>query len=503
MTDFRPGLFTRALLAVAPEAGLKRMRAQLAALEVLRAYDGAKSDRRLGGWRASAASANTEAFGAMDTLRYRARDLERNNRVVFSAMQQFAGQVVGTGITPRAIHSSRRLTIKAMDAWKRFCDTCDPEGQQDYYGLQALTARTMFRDGECLHLWLPDRGIPNSQIRVLEADHLDQSRSATTSARNAMGIEFDSWRRRVGYWLFEIHPGENGWLPTQSNSKLYSADDVEHYFHVTRPGQVRGVSWLAPSIMALRGNDDIEEAVRWRKRLEACIGLILETPDSGGAMPAVGAQTKTTTGSGATRLEEQMTPGMMLRFGPGEKALAFNPSTGGDTVQYLKTQLQAFCATTGVAYHAISGDPSEANYSSLRALSLAGHVILDTVQWNVMAPREKRAFRRVMQREALLTGDRRFEEVGCELAMPIRPWVDPVKEISAKIFEIRAGLQSMPDALAERGIDWAQQLNEIEAFLKVLDEKKIILETDARQTTRAGQLQQIPNNSDQAPVSKN
>lgn len=489
VTDFRPTFFDRALIAIAPMRGLRRLQARVAADYALRSFDAAKFDRRLGSWTATGASANAELTGATDRLRFRARDLERNNRYVFTAATQFAGKVVGTGITPRPIHSSDRLRKKAKDAWDRFCDTCDPDGQLDYYGIQSLTARTLFRDGEILHVWRSRNGLPNSQISTLEVDHLDAGRSLMSGSKSVLGIEFDDFGARTGYHLFPVHPGETGWQPTRGSSKLISAEYVDHYFHRTRPGQIRGVSWLAPSIVALRGNDDIDEAVRWRKRLEACIGVILETPENTGLAPVVGKQTKQTAGDGKPRIEEQVAPGMVLRMGPGEKALAFQPTASGDTVEYLRSQLYAFCATTGVSYHAITGDASQANYSSMRAAELAGNVILDTVQWLIMAPRVKTAWRRVMQREALLTGDSRFFDVKCALAMPVRPWVDPVKEITAKIYEIRAGLQSMPDALAERGVDWIDQLAEIEAFIKKLDAAGIVIETDARQTTRAGQIQ--------------
>ncbi len=492
MTEFAPNLFDRALLAVAPERGLRRLRARMAADMALRAFDAAKFDRRLGGWIATGSSANAELYGANDRLRNRARDLERNNRVVASAAQQFAGQVVGTGVTVRPVHDSRLVRRRAADAWSRFCDTCDPEGQHDFAGVLNLTARTMFRDGEVLHSWLSVKGRPNAQIRVLEVDHLDNSpvMSVDGAYRDVMGVRFDRDGRRIGYHLFPTHPGDTGWVPVRGPSRIVPAEEVDHYYHMVRPGQARGVSWLAPSIVALRGNDDIEEAVRWRKRLEACIGLVLQSPESLGPAPVVGSQKAATSADGKGRIEEKMAPGMVLRFGPGEQAMAFTPAASDDTVEYLRQQLYAFCATTGIPYHAITGDVSQANYSSLRAATLAGNVVLDTVQWIAIAPRIKAAFRRVMQAEASAIGDDRLNSVRCELGMPIRPWVDPVKEITAKIFEIRAGLQSMPDALAERGLDWMQQLDELQAFMDALDERKIVIETDPRQTTRAGQLQQ-------------
>ncbi|WP_330084329.1 phage portal protein [Methylocystis iwaonis] len=485
---FRPNLFDRALLSVAPRAGLARIQARMAAEQMLRAYDGASRDRRLSGWRASAAGPRAEGDSGRDLLRYRARDLDQNNKTVRAAKLQFQGQTVGSGITPRAVGANKTMRKKANDAWARFVDTCDADGMQDYYGLLSLTAGSMFVDGEVLHLWSNDRAAPWGKIRVLEVDHFDDTQailSRGTSDRIVNGIEFDDWGTRVAYWLFPSHPGENNVLKLASVSKRVLAEDVDHYFHVARPGQIRGVSWLAPSIVALRGLDDVTEAIIWRKRIEACIGLVIRSPETQGAAPVVGAQKTDSAG----RREETLSPGKILRMGPGEDAVAFTPSASGDTLEFIRSQLYAFCATTGVAYHEITGDASQANYSSMRAAKIAGYVLMDMVQWLVLAPRIKTAWRRVMYREFVLTGDARFKDMRCELSMPVRPWVDPLKDIMAKVLEIRAGLAAQPDALAERGINWEDFIAEVRSWLAATDADGLIFDTDPRKVNDAGALQ--------------
>ncbi|MBM3552173.1 MAG: phage portal protein [Alphaproteobacteria bacterium] len=496
---FRPSIFDRALLAVAPVSGLRRLHARAAAAEFMRAYDGASQDRRLSGWVTNGSSANSENYGAIDRLRYRARDLDRNNKLIASARAQFAGRVVGTGITPRAVDPRKSLRKIANDAWTRFVETCDPEGQQDYYGMQNLVAGTMFRDGEILRLWTKDDdGKPNGKIILREADYLDANRdSYAKSAKDGkivlQGVEFNKNGARTGYWLYPVHPGELiGVAPNRlmrGVSSYVDAIDVDHIYQVLRPGQIRGVSWLAPSITAMRGLDDVNEAIIWRKRIEACIGLVIRTPEAQGAAPIVGQQKIDAKG----RIEEALAPGKLLRTGPGEDVTPFQPSTSGDTLDFIRSQLFAFSASIGVPYFAVTGDPSQANYSSQRAAIVSGNVLIDVVQWLVFAPHERRAWRRVMMREALLRGDERIASVGCELAMPVRPWVDPLKEIMAKVMEIRAGLQSQPDALAERGQNWEAVLAEIDAFLAAIDAttSKVVLDTDARRIDHAGALQAL------------
>ncbi len=493
MTDSGPfNIIDRVIAWAAPEAGLRRLRARAALDMTTRVFDAAKSDRRTLNWNATGAAANTENWQALNILRFRARDLERNNPLASSAIQQFAGMVVGTGITPRPVHPLKTMRKRALEAWTRFADSCDPEGQHDFYGLSRLAVSTMFRDGEVLQTWLPDGNKPNSFIRLMEADHLDMGRFALqTSAGNRVvqGIEVDLIGRRKGYWLYPVHPGETGIIPARRVSQLVPAGDVDHMFHALRIGQQRGVSWLAPAMLRMRGLDDINEAMIWRKRMESCIGLVLSSPEVQGGTPVIGKQKLNANGDPALPPDtlEQFSPGMVFRGGPGESVQAFTPSADPGAVDFIRTQLYSICAVTGLPYHVITGDASQANYSSLRAATLAGYVILDMVQNLVVIPRQcKPAWRRVMQREALLTGDDRFLDVSSQWGVPVRPWVDPAKDIASKIAEIRAGLTSMPDALNERGLDAQQQIETIAAFLKECDANGVVLDTDSRRAAAGG-----------------
>ena len=238
-------------------------------------------------------------------------------------------------------------------------------------------------------------------------------------------------------------------------------------------------------VVAMSGMDDVVKSTIWRKRVESAIALILQTPETQGPAPAIARQDKDERGN----IVETLKSGMILRTGPGETASTLNPSASADTVDFVRSLMYGVCAACGLTYHEVSGDVSQANYSSLRAATLSGYVIIDMVQWLIVVPRERRAWRRVMKREALRLGRPELADVRAEWAMPARPWVDPVKEVSAKIAEIRAGLQSMPDALGERGVDWRRQLLEIQDWLQTSDAVGVVLDTDPRKVAGSGALQ--------------
>jgi len=173
-------------------------------------------------------------------------------------VEELAGNVVGTGIVPKAKTGNVGFD-KIIDAeWPFFADGCDTPQRLDFYGMQTLTVRTMAESGEAIVRFRPrpaDAGLRVPlQLQMLEADFLDQARTMGLVNGHVMeGVQFDEMGRRVAYWLFSYHPG--GVLILNPRGGIVSqpvpADQIMHVYRVLRPGQVRGVPWLAPVMLAL------------------------------------------------------------------------------------------------------------------------------------------------------------------------------------------------------------------------------------------------------------
>src|ERR1700730_13738100 len=112
----------RALSVFAPRAAFRRTKARLALQVVaqemdhlagrrasLFGYDAATAGRRTHGWYASAADANVELMGSLIWMRDRSRDLIRNNPYAAKAVEELVGNLVGTGIVPRAKTGDAKL----------------------------------------------------------------------------------------------------------------------------------------------------------------------------------------------------------------------------------------------------------------------------------------------------------------------------------------------------------------------------------------------------------
>ena len=154
------------------------------------------------------------------------------------------------------------------------------------------------------------------QLHVLEGDFLDIARTMSVANGHIIqGVQFNMIGQREAYWLYNYHPGGVYMLNPRGGilSQPVPASEVMHQYCILRPGQVRGVPWLAPVMLALRDLDDYRDAERMRKKTEACLaGIVVRPEGSTGPIGAVSTDPKT------GNVLERMYPGMIEYLKPGE-----------------------------------------------------------------------------------------------------------------------------------------------------------------------------------------
>lgn len=474
---------------LSPATGFRRLRARKA-FETLRGgYEGASSGRRTEGWTAGNGSANAALAGSLPKLRARSRDLTRNNPYAEKALSVIVTNTVGAGITP-AFRSTTRKANRAealAEVWKAWGETtdCDADGLHDFYGIEALVLRTIAESGECLirRRWrrASDGLALPFQLQVLEPDFIDTSKDTAAPDKDGretvQGIQFDALGRRTGYWLYSRHPGDNAvWGRTES--RLVPAEDIIHVYRVRRPGQVRGVPWPAPVIMRLRDFDEFEDAQLIRQKIAACFAAFV-TDTEGGAVAPDGKP---------KAISDSIEPGIMEVLPPGKSIAFADPPgvTGYD--EYTTTMLRGVAAGYGITYEALTGDLSGVNFSSGRMGWLEFQRNIDEWRWLMLIPRLCGGVWAWFAEAAALSG-LNTEGVRAEWSPPRREMIDPVQETKATVNAIRAGLQSLPEAIRQQGYDPDAVFREIAETNKLLDDLGLVFESDARKITQAGQLQ--------------
>jgi lambda family phage portal protein len=514
-------LLDKAISVVAPRVALQRVRSRVA-LELTQGYlerhaqrfryDGATAGRRTSGWYAASTDANVELMGSLIWLRNRSRDLIRNNPYAARAIEELAGNVVGTGIVPKAKTGNTALDKIIDTEWSFFADECDTPQRLDFYGMQTLTVRTMAESGESIARFRPrpaDAGLRVPlQLQMLEADFLDQARTMGLVNGHVMeGVQFDELGRRVAYWLFSYHPG--GVLILNPRGGIVSqpvpADQIMHVYRVLRPGQVRGVPWLAPVMMALRDLDDYCDAERVRKKIEACVTAFVEQPEGIDGDPLGLAGTDASSGLPV----ESFQPGMVEYLKPGQAVKFNNPPAAGGYREYKMTELQGIMAGIGLPYELGTGDMSQVNYSSWRGGMLGFRNTVEAYRWLTLIPLfSMPVWRRFIDTLILqgkipqaLAQDQKVRLRSVQWTAPRFESVDPVKDAEAVLKDVRMGRKTWFEAVLENGFDPTTQIEQIALFNKLVDKFEIILDSDPRNTTLRGQ-EQSANTEERTPSSK-
>jgi lambda family phage portal protein len=432
-------------------------------------YDAAGNGRRMASWNPPAGGPNASIVG-LEKIRSRARDASRNDWSGESAIQKWATNLIGIGITPRF----KRIKSKArkqqiVDLFADFVKMADADGVLDLFGIQTLGTRTWLDGGEAFLRRRPrflDEGLPVPlQVQLLEGDMcplLDADTYPGMPASSIMrsGIELDAKRRtRVAFWFYKDHPGEgtNGY----NNEPLVRvlARDVAHVFEPKRPGQLRGVSMLAPTLMRLRNIADYDDTVLERQKLaNLVVGFIARSTPPLSDTDDFDPLTNQAIEEGPSGPLMGMQPGTLQELDDGQTITWSNPPEAGtDFPGYMRTQQLGTAAAAGLPYEIFSGDIANVSDRTLRVMINDFRRFAEQRQWQVIIPMLCDRVSTWFAEAALLAGLISAEEFDDVRRVEHAPhgWqhIHPVQDPQGKLLEVSGGLRSRSSVIGERGDD--------------------------------------------------
>ena len=358
---------------------------------------------------------------------------------------------IGAGIVPASMVPDTPTRAVIGKAWGRWIVQADADGRTDFPGLQALVERSRAVDGESLVLML---NTPSGlRLRVLPAAALDNavSRMLPSGGRITEGVEYDTFGIRVAYWLRE-NIGEIPFVSVAAPIRV-PAEDVCHVFKATFAGQVRGMPEGTSVLVALNELDQLQDALLVGSKVAAMHAGFLIDQNGSGASPYTDG---VTTG---TVLEGGLEPGTMKILPAGFDVKFSTPQQSTSGIEQIKLGLRSVAAGLGVPEYLLTGDLSQANYSSTRAALVEFRARIEQTQFGIHIPQMLRPVWRRWLTLEILSG--RIEAPGFEsdpesyLSVewypPAQPVIDPLKDAEGEAELIAAGLKSRRQAVAERG----------------------------------------------------
>jgi len=435
-------MLDRAILSISPIKGLSRIQAKAKA-NILMNYDAGGMGRRVKGIRGPATDADAASLGSRRVLRQRSRDLIRNAPFAKRAQSVVTNNVVGAGIAPSITGSNKKAATDAAAVILPFMQSTEIDAHRamNFATMQSVVSNSLFESGEVLALRRtrddPGATLPLA-VEILEIDHLDSTLQTHGQNEVVDGIEYDASGIAVAYHIFEQHPGAAVRRLTLK-SKRVPASDVLHIRRIDRPGQMRGVPWLAPVMVTLSEMRDYQEAQILKQKISALLAGVVETGDEG--IP-----------EGASGLDE-LAPGAFVYTEAGQKVTFTTPPKVDDYNIVMRLGLWAVAMGIGITGESLSGDLSNVNFSSMRAGRLEMDKNIETWQEQILISQFCAGVGRWAMDAYRLKSGRPVSPLQMGWTAQRRALIDPTKEIPAIIKKIEAGLTSLSREQRAMGLD--------------------------------------------------
>lgn len=457
-------LLDRGLAVLAPRYAAKRMLAR----SVLALYEGGRSTRRRKKSRDNSTGERQVARDAA-TVRATIRDLERNYDLVDGALSTLVRNIIGpNGIsiepTPRVGTPGDKFddidddfARSLLNLWREFSKSPEVTRTLNWVQAQELACRSWLRDGEMFAQLVEGGAIAKHgsavplSIELLEADvvPLDYER---IEPNIQSGIERDAWGAPRAYYVHKTHPGAGAWFNNQDIKRV----PAERFLHVAvrrRLSGLRGISLFASAIDRLLDIKDYEESERTAARIAARIAAYIKRDvNMEGWAAAVGDD-----GQPADRDFLLEAGALFTDCAPGESIEMVDPKRPNTILEQFRTaMMRAVSRAIGLSYSSLAGD-YDGTYSAQRQELVEAYdgyrMMTQTFVSRFVQPIWERFVDLAIASGQLKVPAhiRRDSVAQASFRGPKMPWIDPLKEANGIRVLARSGVQSLTQAIAERG----------------------------------------------------
>ena len=435
-----------------------------------RAFQAANTGRLFSSWTTTNTSVDQDLRRSLSSLRARSRDLAQNNDYYKKYLQILTSNVVG--------HSGIKLQAKAQEAngtmdtganaqieqaWREWGKrgTCDMTGKLSFTDAQELFIESVARDGEILVHMVPNTNQFGLSLKFYEPDQLDENYNDTlkNGREIRMGVELDKWGKPVAYHMMQKHPGDSTYYSMQM-ARHYTripAQQMLHCFDQNRSLQTRGYPWGVTAFTRLKNIEGYEEAAITNARIGASKMGFYTSPDG----QYVGDDTE-----GNNPISE-VEPGIMEVLPQGYDFKSFNPDyPHNEFDSFMKRTLKGIASGLGVPYVTLASDLEAVSYSSIRSGELEARDLWRTHQrWMIdcfLRPVYDRWIEMsILSGAVKLPIGKIWKFKNVSFLGRGWAWVDPSKDVAAKVLEMENGLKSKSDVIGEMGGDFHDTQNQI------------------------------------------
>jgi len=457
----------------------------------------------------SLSSANKEIVRERRTAVINAREVDRNNVNLRSALTKRAVDMVGANLRLQAMPNYEMLGLSAewaqrfanewenlFSLWGDDTRKLNDAARHNQFGAQMLQVcrNTYGADGEAALIIRYDeerqrryRAGFATFVEVVDPDRISNPDNRVDNEFLCAGRELDDYGAYTALWVEKRHPSEaNGkrqWTRVARETDMGRPIGV-HWFPSMRPGAQRGMpailAYLRQSrMMDVFDNKTLEQAIK-----AAFMSIFIQTDKTTAeALARLGQGEAAPTGDEAARFAQDID----TRFGmyeglnaegqaiplmaPGDEikiASASHASMNTDSFRFAFDR--ALANATGMSYARVSNDYSKTSFASIRAelidawrLTFADrYIFCSSVPAQIALAHLEECI--VTGRIELPPGAPDFYEAMAEYSQhewrgPAMGWVDPVKDVAGAGMRVMAGTSNPIAEAASQGGDFYDNID--------------------------------------------
>lgn len=473
------------------------------------AYEGASRAHPRDQWLPALRSADADLFPDLAIGRARSRDIARNG-LGHGNLTTLVNHVIGhRGLWPQSRLSpdlfggdrekARNVERQIERAIKRKSCRMDAEGRLSRAQLHRLTYRSMLESGDVgWHLIPGPDGDPI--IEVIEADRIMTPPGKGPKDGIREGVERDANGAPVAYWVARTHPGDSYQSVRDRKDnivRVHRFDEVGRprfilFMESLRPGQTRGMPAFLPCADRYDDRAQGVKAALYQAITSAFLGFVIEQDDN--------TEAEELDVDEEGRQFEEWDYGAVKRLQPGQRLTAPNISRPGpELANFINATNGEIGASLGMPVEMVSLDFSKTTWHAARQGGLE-------LSRNVRARQEHvvdcgiRIVDQIFVENAVLRGeiegltpDMFYSDPESFLDLryqyPVRGLVNPGEETRASIEAIGAGLSTLHDECAAKGMDYQENLEQLRREQDLKDDLALTTPQVSQQSAQPQQQQ--------------
>lgn len=300
---------------------------------------GSPTRRSMSGFLPYGADADSAVNPDLPLLRNRSSWLVRNNALATGAINTVCTNTVGMGLKLqcRIDRAVLGLDDEAASEWESeterkfrfFAESkdCDIARTLTFYAQQDMVLRSTLEKGDVFAamVFQKRKGNPfGLKFQLIESERVSNPAGMPDTATLSAGVEKDRFGAPIAYHVQNQHPGnrrshiERKWERVPAFNSKTKQRVFHHIYRPTRPGQTRGVPYLAPVIELLLQLGRYTEAEAKATLISSLFTVFVTTPTGNGIPIASPAATEKKQASTSDEQEIELEGGTVMDLRPGE-----------------------------------------------------------------------------------------------------------------------------------------------------------------------------------------